>query len=121
LRGAKIRVKVELPAQRDVHRPHPCAELRRERALESDLVPPDRVERALGERIAELLERGQADVVNVPLDRHTGRFDRAAGGVDDLWTRAVSWDEGDAMSQSVLPFASGSFGIVRSGTRHRTV
>jgi hypothetical protein len=50
--------------------------------------------------------------VNVPLDRHAGRFDGAAGGVDDLRTRAVAWDQGDAVRQSGLPFACVLLGIV---------
>ena len=58
LRGTEIGVEVELLAQRDVDRAHPGPELRRERSLETDLVAADRVERGLGECVAELLERG---------------------------------------------------------------
>ena len=87
----------------------------------ADLVAADRVEGRLGECVAELLERRQADVVNVPLDRHAGRFDGAARGVDDLGPGAVAWDQGDAVRQSDLPFAACSLGIVRSASGHRTV
>src|SRR5439155_24681775 len=120
LRRTQVGVEVELLAQRDVDGAHPGAELRGERAFEAHLVPADRIEGALRECIADLLERGQADVVNVPLDLNAGRFDRAAGRVDDLGTRAVAWDERDAVRQCGLPFACGSSGIVRSGTGHRT-
>src|SRR6185503_10977770 len=103
--GSEVRVEVELLAQRDVHRAHPGAELGRERALKPDLVPAHGVERRLRERVAELLERGQADVVDVPLDPYAGRFDGAARRLDDLGARAVTRDEGDAVWQLTFPCA----------------
>jgi hypothetical protein len=50
--------------------------------------------------------------VNVPLDLNAGRFDGAARCVDDLGTRAVAWDERDAVRQCVSPLFAGSSGIV---------
>src|SRR5581483_784104 len=97
LRRPEVRVQVELLAECDVHGAHARSELRRERSLETDLVPPQRVERGLRERVAEPLQRGDPDVVDVPFDLDTGCLDGTARRLDDLGARAITGDEGDAM------------------------
>src|SRR5438477_1375541 len=96
----QVGVEVEFLAKGDVHRAHAGAELGRKRAFEPDLVTADRVEGRLRERIAELLERGQTDIVDVPVDLNTGRFDGPSRGLDDLRPGAVAGNEGDAVRHS---------------------
>ena len=120
LRGPEIRVEVELLAQRDVHRAEAGPELRRERALQRDAVAAHGLERILGEGRAVLRHRGHADVVDIPLDLHAGRFDGTACGLDDFRARAVARDERDGVRQHRLPKTSARPEIVsRTITRRR--
>src|SRR6266550_942646 len=125
LRGSEVRVQVELLAEGDVDRAEARPELGRERALERDAVSPHGLERVLRERRAVLCHRGHADVVDIPLDLHTGRFDRTAGRRDDLRARAVTRNERDRMRQDALPLASTTsasyFGTLRPAERPRQV
>src|SRR6266704_1130816 len=106
LRGTEVRIKVELLAERHVHRAEAGPELGRERALQRDAVAPHGLERVLRKGRAVLRHRGHADVVDVPLDLHAGRFDGAAGRFDDLRARAVARDQRDGVRQDALPKTS---------------
>src|SRR5438477_7943881 len=105
LRGPQVGVQVELLAERHVHRAKAGAELGRERALERDAVAPHRLESLFRKRRAALGHRGHADIVNVPCDLHTGRFDGTACRLDDLRARAVTRDQRDGVRQDALPLA----------------
>src|SRR5207253_7259582 len=105
LRRPQVRVQVELLTQRHIDRAKAGAELGRERSLEGDAVAPHRLESLFWKRRAALGHRGHADIVNVPLDLHAGRLDRAARCLDDLRARAVTRDQRDGVRQDALPFA----------------
>ena len=66
-----------------------------------------------------LCHRGHADIVNVPLDLHAGRFDRTTCGLDDLRARAVARDERDGVRQDRLPKTSARIEIVQAGAGSR--
>ena len=119
LRRAEVGVEVELLPERHVHRAKAGPELRRERALERDTVAPHGLERIFRERRAVLCHRWHADVVDIPLDLHAGRFDGAAGRLDDLRARAVTRDQRDGVGQDALPNAQRETEIVQAGGRSR--
>src|SRR6266702_6540504 len=106
LRGTEVRIKVELLAERHVHRAEAGPELGRERALQRDTIAPHGLERVLRKGRAVLRHRGHADVVDVPLDLHAGRLDRTAGRFDDLRARAIARTERARMGQNALPKTS---------------
>src|SRR5438132_1078818 len=105
LRRPKVRVQVELLAERHIDRAKAGSELGRERSLKGDAVAPHRLESLFWKRRAALRHRGHADIVNVPLDLHAGSLDRAARCLDDLRARAVTRDQRDGVRQDALPFA----------------
>ena len=73
-RGTDVRIQVEVLAQRHVDGPEARSDGRRQGPLETEPVPLDRIERLLGQQIVSLLDRGEARVLPVPLQRGARRI-----------------------------------------------
>ena len=104
LAGADARVEVELLAQRHVDRAVAGADRGGRGALDGDAALADRVERAVGQRVALLLVDVDARVLEVPVELDAGGLEHPLGGLGELGPGAVARDEGDAMCQ-VSPFS----------------
>ena len=99
LAGADAGVEVELLAQRDVDRAEARADRRGGRALDGDAALADRVERAVGQRVALRLVDVDAGVLEVPVELDAGGLEHAPGRLRELGPGAVARDEGDSVCQ----------------------
>ena len=95
LAGADAGVEVELLAQQHVDRAEARAHRRRGRALDADAVALDRLQRAVGERVALLGVDVLAGGLLVPLELDPGGLQHAPGRLGELGAGAVAGDEGD--------------------------
>ena len=117
------RVQVERLAQRDVDRAEARADGRRDRPLDRDRRAPDRVDHAVGQRVAAVRwgDVG-AGLLDVPVELDTGRLEHPAGGFGELGPDAVARDQRHVMGQAVAP-SSGRMSSdrpmkARAGTPH---
>ena len=93
-------VEVELLAERDVDRAVSRADRGGRGALDRDPALADRVERAVGERVALRLVYVHPGVLEVPLELDAGGLEHAPGCLRELGPRAVARDEGDSIRQN---------------------
>ena len=100
LAGADAGVEVELLAEGDVDRAEARAHRGGRRALDGDPALADRVERAVGERVALRLVDVDAGVLEVPVELDSGGLEHAPRGLRELGPGAVARDEGDSMRQN---------------------
>jgi len=97
LAGPQAGIEPQFVAQRDVHGAEPGADRRRDRALERDLVPPDRIERRVGERRAGLRHHVDAGLLHVPVELDPRCLQDAARGLRQFGACSVAGNEGDAV------------------------
>ena len=97
LARAHAGVELELMPERDVHGAEARADRRRDRALEGDAVPLDRLEGLVRERRARFLHDVDARLADVPVELDARRFENAPGGLGQLRARPVSGNQRDAM------------------------
>src|SRR6185312_5825360 len=93
--GADVGVEIERLAERDVDRPVAFADRRLQRPLERKLGALDRIERAVGDRVAVPRHAGHAGDLGVPLDRRAGGGKDASRCLRDRRTDAVAGNQGD--------------------------
>ena len=93
LRRPQVGVEVELLPQGDVDRAEPLPDRRLERTLEREPRPLDRIDRRVGERVAEFLHGGLARELTVPGDLGAGGREEAQCRVGDGGTDPVSGDQ----------------------------
>ena len=96
----QVRVEIERLAQADVHAREALADRRRHRSLERDLVAADRVDQLHRQRLAGPLEREDAGVVRLPVDRDARRLEDADDRVGDLGSDAVAGNQRDGVCHS---------------------
>jgi hypothetical protein len=96
--GPNAGVEVELLAERDVDRAVAGADRGGRGPLDGDAALADRVERAVGERVALRLVHVDPGVLEVPLELDSGGLEDALGGLRELRSRAVAGDESDSVS-----------------------
>ena len=97
---AQVRVQAEHLAQRDVDAAEAGADRRRDRALERDLVAPDRLQDVLRERRPVLGHDALAGVLDLPLEGDARGVEDTAGRLRQLRTDAVAGDQGDSMGHA---------------------
>ena len=98
LAGPDAGVEVELLAQRDVDRAVAGADRGGGRALDRDAALADRVEGAVGERVALRLVDVDPGVLEVPVELDAGGLEHSLRGLRELGPGAVARDEGDSVS-----------------------
>ena len=98
LHRPQVGVEVERLAQPDVHAGEPFADRRRDRPLQRDLVPLDRLEQLRRERLVEALERRDPGIVLLPFDRQRRRLEDSRDRFRDFRADAVAGDERDGVS-----------------------
>ena len=98
--GAQVRVQVQRLAQPDVDAAEAGPDGGRDRALERDLVPPDRLEDALRERRPLGRDRGLAGLLDLPLELDPGRIEHAPCRLRQFRADPVAGDESDAMGHA---------------------
>ncbi len=96
--GRRLAYRSSALRRPDVHAGEALAHRRRDRPLQGHAIGGHRVEQALRQRAARLLERRDAGVVFLPLDGDACRRDDAHDGGADLRPDAVPRNERDAMS-----------------------
>ena len=89
------------------------------RALDGDAALADRVEGAVGERVALRLVDVDPGVLEVPVELDPGGLEHTPRGLRELGAGAVARDEGDSMSQN-CPFVSVLCVAPRAGARSRS-
>ena len=97
LAGADAGVELELVAERDVHGAEAGADRGRDRALERGPVPPDRLERVVGQRSPRFFHHVHAGLADVPLELDPRRLEDAPRRLRELGARPVSGDKRHAM------------------------
>ena len=100
LAGPDAGIEVELLAERHVDRAVPRADRRGGGALDGDAALADRVEGAVGERIALRLVDVDPGILEVPVELDPGGLEHSLGCLRELGPGAVSRDEGDSVSQN---------------------
>ena len=106
-RRAQVGVQPELLAERHVDAAEPLADRRRDRALERDLVAPDRLEDVRREGRPVLGHDRLAGVDDLPIEGDAGRVQDAAGCLRQLRTDAVAGDEGHTVGHGPIVAAAG--------------
>src|SRR3990172_3100776 len=102
LGGAQAGVEVQHLAQGDVDGAEAAAARRRDRTLDGDLVPADRLQDFVGGDGAVLLGGADAGLPDVPVELDAGGLEDADCGFGDLGAGAVARYEGDAMGHAVF-------------------
>ena len=101
-RRADVGVQVERLAERHVDAPEPATDRGRDRALERDVIAPDRLEDAVRERCPELLDRRLTRHDRLPLEADAGRIEHAGGRLRQLRPDAVAGDQGDSVGHAAI-------------------
>ena len=95
--GRRLAYRPSDLAQGHVDAAEAGADGRRDRALEGDLVAPDRLEHVVRERRPVLGHDAFAGVLDLPVEGDAGGVEDTAGGLRQLGTDAVAGDEGDSV------------------------
>src|SRR5205085_11477246 len=93
----------------------------RERTLERELRPLQRLDGRLRKRVLVLVDRAHPGVDALPVERRTGGLDRADGRRGDLRTDAITFDQADERTLHELSLGCGSTSITSPVTRTRYV
>ena len=99
---AEVGVQVERLAERDVDAAEAAADRGRDRALERDLVAPDRLEDVVRERRPVLRDGRLAGLDRLPFEADAGRIEDAGGRLRQLRTDAVAGDQGDSVGHAAI-------------------
>ena len=97
LAGSHARIQPELVAERDVDRAEARADRRRDRPLDCNTIPLDRVQRRRRKRGSGGLHHVDAGLLDVPGERDAGRLQHPAGRLGELGARAVAGDQSDVV------------------------
>src|SRR5207245_10843890 len=86
-------IEIESLTQFDVDRAKPLADWRCARPFERDAMLANKIERRIGQGIAEPIGGVEAGGRDNPVDLCAGGRDDSLSRISHLWTNAIAWDE----------------------------